>query len=210
MKFAFAIAAALASVVVADNADAISQISEHWDDIASVINEDLPALKAVNPSIYEAATSVIGGTELTAAYNEELVQQVATGIAPAIMNPVLSRAGVTGVTLDGNPLPTDDGADAESTSAEESTDASTDAESTDASTDAESTDASSDAASSTEESSSEEDASSSTKKSSSDKDDASSDDDVSEDDDDSSSSGAGKAAIGSFAAAAVVVIAAMC
>ncbi|KAJ2779623.1 hypothetical protein GGI15_003814 [Coemansia interrupta] len=135
MKFAFALAAALATVVVADNADAISQISAHWEDIASVINEDLPALKAVNPSIYEAATSVIGGTELTAAYNEELVQQVATGIAPAIMNPVLSRAGVTGVTLDGNPLPTDGGA------SEESTDASSDAESTEASTDAESTDA---------------------------------------------------------------------
>ncbi|KAJ1900863.1 hypothetical protein LPJ66_001189 [Kickxella alabastrina] len=108
MKFAFAAAvlAATAICVTADNADALSQISAHWDDIVSIINEDLPVLQAAQPAIFAQATAVIGGTQLTAAFNEQLVQHVATGIAPAIMNPVISRAGVTGVTLDGKPLPT--------------------------------------------------------------------------------------------------------
>ncbi|KAJ2704568.1 hypothetical protein FB645_003134 [Coemansia sp. IMI 203386] len=108
MKFAFAAAllASVASVAHGANENAMAQISEHWDAIVSVINADLPNLKAINTEIYNQATSVIGGTSLAADYNEELVQQVATGISPAIMNPVLERAGVTGVTLDGKPLPT--------------------------------------------------------------------------------------------------------
>ncbi|KAJ1803431.1 hypothetical protein LPJ56_005865 [Coemansia sp. RSA 2599] len=108
MKFAFAAAlvASAAAVAQAANEDALAQISQHWDAIVSVINADLPVLKGINPEIFAQATSVIGGTSLDAPYDEELVQHVATGISPAIMNPVLQRAGVTGVTLDGNPLPT--------------------------------------------------------------------------------------------------------
>ncbi|KAJ1935372.1 hypothetical protein GGF37_006018, partial [Kickxella alabastrina] len=129
MKFAFAAAvlATTAICVTADNADALSQISAHWDDIVSVINEDLPVLQAAQPAIFAQATAVIGGTQLTAAFDEQLVQHVATGIAPAIMNPVLSRAGVTGVTLDGKPLPTagaveeDASITVDTTSVEEST-----------------------------------------------------------------------------------------
>ncbi|KAJ2501855.1 hypothetical protein GGH96_001616 [Coemansia sp. RSA 1972] len=105
MKFAAAFAlAAVASAQV----NTLEEISANWDKIVSVINGDLPTLKAANPSIYAQATAVIGGTEITQDYNEELIQQVATGIDPALMNVVLSRAGVTGVTLDGEAIPTDD------------------------------------------------------------------------------------------------------
>ncbi|KAJ2880103.1 hypothetical protein H4R27_004924 [Coemansia aciculifera] len=103
MKFALAIASVAA---VATAQDAMSQISAKWDALVSVINADLPVLKGANPAIYAQATSVIGGPSITQTFNVALVQQVATGISPAIMNPVLSRAGITGVTLDGKPLPT--------------------------------------------------------------------------------------------------------
>ncbi|KAJ2690636.1 hypothetical protein IWW39_000578 [Coemansia spiralis] len=103
MKFALAIASVAA---VATAQDAMSQISAKWDALVSVINADLPVLKGANPAIYAQATSVIGGPSITQDFNVALVQQVATGIAPAIMNPVLSRAGITGITLDGKPLPT--------------------------------------------------------------------------------------------------------
>ncbi|KAJ2745582.1 hypothetical protein GGI20_002069 [Coemansia sp. BCRC 34301] len=103
MKFALAIASVAA---VATAQDAMSQISAKWDALVSVINADLPVLKGANPAIYAQATSVIGGPSITQSFNVDLVQQVATGINPAIMNPVLSRAGITGISLDGKPLPT--------------------------------------------------------------------------------------------------------
>ncbi|KAJ2489003.1 hypothetical protein GGI11_009289 [Coemansia sp. RSA 2049] len=107
MKFALAIAAVAATAAAAD-VNTMDQISSHWSDITSIINGDLPALSLVNPSLYAQATSVIGGTAITQDFNSDLVQHVATGISPDIMNPVLSRAGVTGVTLDGSPIPTGD------------------------------------------------------------------------------------------------------
>ncbi|KAJ2263988.1 hypothetical protein EV176_006325, partial [Coemansia sp. RSA 451] len=122
MKFAAAFAlAAVASAQV----NTLEEISAKWDQIVSVINGDLPTLKAANPAIYAQATAVIGGTEITQEYNEELIQQVATGIDPALMNAVLSRAGVSGVTLDGEAIPTDDveeeNSESEEASSEEAT-----------------------------------------------------------------------------------------
>ncbi|KAJ2802345.1 hypothetical protein H4S07_004715, partial [Coemansia furcata] len=99
-------------------------ISAKWDALVSVINADLPVLKGANPAIYAQATSVIGGPAITQTFNVPLVQQVATGISPAIMNPVLSRAGITGITLDGKPLPTDPSAVASPSSSPSPTSAS--------------------------------------------------------------------------------------
>ncbi|KAJ2366330.1 hypothetical protein H4S02_002538 [Coemansia sp. RSA 2611] len=110
----FAIAAAALAVAVSADVNTIQEISENWDAIVSVINGDLPTLKAANPSVYAQATSVIGGTEITQDFNVDLIQEVATGINPALMNAVLSRAGVTGITLDGEAIPTDNAADASS------------------------------------------------------------------------------------------------
>ncbi|KAJ2833683.1 hypothetical protein GGI24_000752 [Coemansia furcata] len=121
MKFALAIASVAA---VATAQDAMSQISAKWDALVSVINADLPVLKGANPAIYAQATSVIGGPAITQTFNVPLVQQVATGISPAIMNPVLSRAGITGITLDGKPLPTDPSAEASPSSSPSPTSAS--------------------------------------------------------------------------------------
>ncbi|KAJ2891483.1 hypothetical protein GGI21_005845, partial [Coemansia aciculifera] len=105
MKFVIASVATLAAVATAQQ-DAMSQISAKWDALVSVINGDLPVLKGANPAIYAQATSVIGGPSITQSFNVALVESVATGINPNIMNPVLSRAGITGITLDGKPLPT--------------------------------------------------------------------------------------------------------
>ncbi|KAJ2357100.1 hypothetical protein GGF43_001667, partial [Coemansia sp. RSA 2618] len=85
----------------------IEEISKNWDAIVSVINGDLPTLKAANPSIYAQATAVIGGEEITQDFDVDLIQQVATGIDPALMNVVLTRAGVSDVTLDGEAIKTD-------------------------------------------------------------------------------------------------------
>ncbi|KAJ2403335.1 hypothetical protein GGI23_000040 [Coemansia sp. RSA 2559] len=199
MKFAVAFTA-LAALAAAD-VNTMSEISAHWDAITSIINNDLPTLSLVNPSLYAQATSVIGGTAITGAFNTNLVQQVATGISPAIMNPVLSRAGVTDVTLDGSPIPTGDSASS-SSSSEASSSPTTSAESSSAeesssekeSSDKEST--SKEKSGSEEESGSEEDSgveSSNEEESSSDK--------------ESTKSGAAKVAAGSVAAALVAVAA---
>ncbi|KAJ1961208.1 hypothetical protein GGI12_003378 [Dipsacomyces acuminosporus] len=106
MKFTVAAVAAFAAVASAANENAIAQISAHWADLAAVISKDLPLIKAGNPELYNAATSVLGGSTIPAAFDINLVQKVATGIPAGIMNPVLVKAGITGVTLDGKPLPT--------------------------------------------------------------------------------------------------------
>ncbi|KAJ2662027.1 hypothetical protein IWW48_002086 [Coemansia sp. RSA 1200] len=216
MKFALAIAAVAATAVAAD-VNTMDEISAHWSDITSIINGDLPALSLVNPSLYAQATSVIGGTAITQDFNSDLVQHVATGISPDIMNPVLSRAGVTGVTLDGSPIPTGDAASptsaessaspttaadestaAESTAADESSaaDESTAAESSTAADESSVDEVSGSAEDSEEESGSA---------------DESSEDDESSDADnettDSDTSGAAKAVLGSAAAALAAVAA---
>ncbi|KAJ2697836.1 hypothetical protein H4R19_005636 [Coemansia spiralis] len=107
MKFTVAVAA-LATGAAAAGFNTMSEISSKWSAITSIINADLPVLRGANPAVYAQATSVIGGTAITQAFDAKLIQQVATGVSPALMNAVLSRAGVTGVTLDGKPIPTDD------------------------------------------------------------------------------------------------------
>ncbi|ORX66618.1 hypothetical protein DL89DRAFT_270151 [Linderina pennispora] len=83
--------AALAAVAAAA-VDPFAAISEHWDQLTSLIEEDLPILQVADAKLYAAATSIIGGTKITQAFNTDLVQQ----------------AGITGVTADGKPLPTGD------------------------------------------------------------------------------------------------------
>ncbi|KAJ1730695.1 hypothetical protein LPJ61_002883 [Coemansia biformis] len=107
MKFAVAFVA-LAAGASAAGFNTMAEISSKWSAITSVINADLPILRGANPAVYAQATSVIGGTAITQAFDASLVQHVATGINPALMNAVLSRAGVTSVTLDGKPIPTGD------------------------------------------------------------------------------------------------------
>ncbi|KAJ1642634.1 hypothetical protein LPJ64_005542 [Coemansia asiatica] len=214
MKFAFtaALVVSAAAVAQAANENALAQISQHWDAIVSVINGDLPTLKGLNPDIYAQATSVIGGTSLDASYNEQLVQQVATGISPAIMNPVLERAGVTGVTLDGSPLPTagvetgsSDAGSSEASQESSTQEDTASASSTPSSSDSQQSssplsDASSDASSSGSSDSSD---ASSSEDESSDKSDSSEE----EEEESSKSSGAGKLAAGSIVAAVAVVAA---
>ncbi|KAJ2610135.1 hypothetical protein H4S08_003744 [Coemansia sp. RSA 1365] len=128
MQFVIAIAALAAAATAQVNS--MQEISDNWDNIVSVINADLPTLKAANPSIYAQATSVIGGTEVTQDFNVDLVQHVATGINPGLMNAVLSRAGVEGVTLDGKEIPTDAAdSDSKTSSASESDEAATEQDS---------------------------------------------------------------------------------
>ncbi|KAJ2808655.1 hypothetical protein H4R20_000748 [Coemansia guatemalensis] len=114
------------------------EISENWDNIVDIINSDLPTVKAVNPFNYAQVTSVIGSTKITQDFDIGFIQQIATGIEPNLMNALLSRGGVEGVTLDGNSIPTDNNADsgtsdsespvtpADESASEESDDASTD------------------------------------------------------------------------------------
>ncbi|ORX65124.1 hypothetical protein DL89DRAFT_271417, partial [Linderina pennispora] len=102
------IAAIAALATVAAAADPFAIISEHWDQLTSLIEGDLPLLQAGNAQLYAVATSIIGGTKITQAFNTDLIQQVATGIPPAILNNLFERAGITGVTADGKPLPTGD------------------------------------------------------------------------------------------------------
>ncbi|KAJ2528466.1 hypothetical protein EV175_007455, partial [Coemansia sp. RSA 1933] len=72
MKFAVAITALAATAAAIDT---MSEISAHWDAITSIINGDLPTLSLVNPSLYAEATSVIGGTAITEAFNTNIVQE---------------------------------------------------------------------------------------------------------------------------------------
>ncbi|PIA13004.1 hypothetical protein COEREDRAFT_83768 [Coemansia reversa NRRL 1564] len=134
----------------------MQEISDNWDNIVSVINADLPTLKAANPSIYAQATSVIGGTEVTQDFDVDLVQHVATGIDSGLMNAVLSRAGVEGVTLDGKEIPTDDNADSasdsQSSATSESDEAATEQDSDSSSSNTEDDVEDSDASDETEES----------------------------------------------------------
>ncbi|KAJ2454085.1 hypothetical protein EV183_001808 [Coemansia sp. RSA 2336] len=204
MKFAAAFAT-LAVAAIAQDVNTLEEISQNWDNIVSIINGDLPTLKAANPAIYAQATSVIGGTEITQDFNVDLIQQVATGIDPAIMNAVLSRASVTGVTLDGQPIPTDaapaeDSSDSESpvTSAEESSSeeqSSSDSPSESASSESGSSDNSSEEGSSDSDDSDSEDSSDS-------------DDSLDSEDSEDTTSGA-NAVVGKILAAGVAAVAAL-
>ncbi|KAJ1800086.1 hypothetical protein LPJ59_001361 [Coemansia sp. RSA 2399] len=200
MKFAVAFTA-LAALAAAD-INTMSEISAHWDAITSIINGDLPTLSLVNPSLYAEATSVIGGTAITEAFNTNIVQQVATGISPAIMNPVLSRAGVTDVTLDGSPIPTSDSASS-SSSAEASSSPTTSAESSSAEESGSSAESSGEQSASNELSDSEVEESGSGEESGAE----SSDEEESSSEKESTKSGAAKVAAGSVAAALVAVAA---
>ncbi|KAJ2459554.1 hypothetical protein GGF42_001395 [Coemansia sp. RSA 2424] len=203
MKFALAIASVAA---VATAQDAMSQISAKWDALVSVINADLPVLKGANPAIYAQATSVIGGTAITQSFNPALVQQVATGINPAIMNPVLSRAGITGISLDGKPLPTTAGSAPAPSSSPKPTSASPSASSspTSAASSSPSSPRSSSGASSGASSAASSAASSGA---SSDSDSDSASDSASDSESSSKKNGAAQVAAGSLAAAVAVVAA---
>ncbi|KAJ2807820.1 hypothetical protein H4R20_001115 [Coemansia guatemalensis] len=136
MQFILAIATFATAATAQVNT--MQEISENWDNIISVINQDLATLKAANPSIYAQATSALGGTEITQDFDVDFVQQVATGIEPAIMNAMFSRAGIEDVTLDGNAIPTDENADSGASGSESpvtSADESASEESVNASTD---------------------------------------------------------------------------
>ncbi|KAJ1665136.1 hypothetical protein IW140_003589 [Coemansia sp. RSA 1813] len=203
MKFAVAIAALVASV--AADVNTMSEIEAHWSQITSIINADLPTLSLVNSDLYNSATKVIGGTAITQAFNTDLIQQVATGISPDIMNPVLSRAGITDVTLDGKPIPTSDSSPSSSASSSPTTDAQSSAHETGSSSaDAESSPASGESSgdeSATEAESGEEsgsDAEESGSKSGEEKSDS---------EKETESSGAAKVVAGSVAAALVAVAA---
>ncbi|ORX66617.1 hypothetical protein DL89DRAFT_270149 [Linderina pennispora] len=96
---------ALVSVALA-TVDPLAEISAHWDDLGDLIDDSLPMLQAADPKLYAVATSVIGGTKITQAFDSDLVQQVATAFPPEIVNNILSRAGITGFTANGKPIPT--------------------------------------------------------------------------------------------------------
>ncbi|KAJ2307496.1 hypothetical protein IWW55_000939 [Coemansia sp. RSA 2706] len=194
----FAIAAAALAVAVSADVNTIQEISENWDAIVSVINGDLPTLKAANPSVYAQATSVIGGTEITQDFNVDLIQEVATGINPALMNAVLSRAGVTGITLDGEAIPTDNAADASSP-----------AESSPEPSSADEPSASESESSSDAESSADESSAADSSDDSSDASDESSGDDESSDSDETDSDTSGAALAVKLSGAALAVAAAL-
>ncbi|KAJ2130615.1 hypothetical protein IW136_005514 [Coemansia sp. RSA 678] len=200
MKFAAAFAlAAVASAQV----NTLEEISAKWDQIVSVINGDLPTLKAANPAIYAQATAVIGGTEITQEYNEDLIQQVATGIDPALMNAVLSRAGVSGVTLDGEAIPTDDVEEEVTESEEATSEEATDSEEATSDSEEESEEESKSVSESDKESEESEDKDSSESKD--EESDEESDKESNDEDEDSETSGASFAKLG---VAAVAVAAA--
>ncbi|KAJ2080358.1 hypothetical protein H4R24_003142 [Coemansia sp. RSA 988] len=196
MQFVLAIAALAAAATAQVNT--MQEISENWDNIKSVINGDLPTLKAANPAIYAQATSVIGGEEVTQDFNVDLVQQVATGIDPGLMNAVLSRAGVEGVSLDGKEIPTDENAESESSEASP----------TDESSSEEATDASSESDEDTAEESDVSEESGDSESDDSSDESSESDEDSSEDDEETDTSGAAAVAAAPLAAGVAAIAAA--
>ncbi|KAJ1958236.1 hypothetical protein EC988_000419 [Linderina pennispora] len=105
MKFASAsIVAALATLAAAE-LDALNSVSSHWDGYTSVINGDMPILQAGQSSIYDRLTSIFRGPAITQTYEPTFVMAIAYVMPDTMMNNVLTRAGVSGVTVSNHNFP---------------------------------------------------------------------------------------------------------
>ncbi|KAJ1946058.1 hypothetical protein FBU59_002130 [Linderina macrospora] len=105
MKLTIAsVVAAFATLATAE-LDALNSVSSHWNGYTSVINGDMPLIHAVQPTIYRKLTSIFHGTKITQTYEPTFVMAIAYALPDPLMNNILARAGVSGVTVSNHNYP---------------------------------------------------------------------------------------------------------
>ncbi|KAJ1958235.1 hypothetical protein EC988_000418 [Linderina pennispora] len=100
MKFTSAFALTTLALTATAQQDALSSISAHWNDFASVVNNAMPWLSnAPRPTVYNSLTQIFHATTIPPTYAETVVVQMASAMPDPLINNMLMRAQITGVTV---------------------------------------------------------------------------------------------------------------